>query len=197
MSHTMDDILNSFTDDPDDPNEYMEAYQNYRRRYSRLSRYNILMPYQYASEIKPGVLIRYSERIDKISPAVRVIKVHKDAITSKIVKLVIKNIEQRDSNNDNLDSSTRDLYPDMYYVFKYDPSGSKFNRQLRQAIGDTSNLEDPKIEQSIRSRIKVDGDIEKKYAKPRDRDSDRHKKQSNLNKDLIEKLASSINNNKN
>ena len=73
---TLDDIIGSFPIDNDEREERVKGVENhYRSKYMVLNYYQLVNPCMYRSELKPGMVIRYSSRIDRLSCSSRIIKV--------------------------------------------------------------------------------------------------------------------------
>ena len=161
------DILQSFSSkDKNDTNEYIATYKEYKRVFPVLGYYRIIMPYEYLTELEINAQIRFSESTKYISSAHRIKEIHKNPLTGQIEYLVAKKmVDPRAVDHDDISHLIEiKIHPDMYYIFRYDPSGTtKFNRSLRKMGVDPDN------EDESRKRFSeiIQENAGKKHAKAR------------------------------
>lgn len=124
---TVDDIIGSFPVDNNEREKRLEGVEElYRSEHNVLHYYNLVNPELYYSELKAGTVIRYSSRVSHLSCASRVIKVYLNADkTIGQLKLVAIN----KGNN----SEIWEIYPELYYIFKYNPTITKLRREFYKA----------------------------------------------------------------
>jgi hypothetical protein len=137
---TLDDIIGSFPTDNDEREKRLEGIEEmYRDQHNVLNYYHLINPFLYREELKPGVVIRYSSRIDRLSCASRIIQVFYSP--NKVVSQ-LKLVAINKGNN----SEIWEIYPELYYIFKYDPKVTKLRRAFYQAGLTTEELQDPENE---------------------------------------------------
>ena len=124
---TLGDIVRSFPRTIEERTTCLERVEaEYREMYPILNYYFIMKPENYLSDLKKGIIIRYSFKPDKLSCVCRVIgvKYTPDKTRVKEIKLISAVL--------NDETSTWHIYPDMYYIFEYDRQSTKFKRTTHQ-----------------------------------------------------------------
>lgn len=137
--YTFDDIIGSFPANDNEREKRLEGIDDlYRAEHPVLNYYYLINPLLYRDELKPGSVIRYSSRIDRLSCASRIIKVKLNPDkTVKEFKLV--------AINKGTESEIWEIYPELYYIFKYDPKSTRLGRAFHNAglskedINDSNN----------------------------------------------------------
>jgi hypothetical protein len=191
-SITLDDILGSFSTSNDEREEKLVGIEkSYRREHTLLNYYRLLNPFFYRDELTPGVVIRYSGRIDHISCASRIIKVDYSLDKKRIVQLRLVGLNKGD------DSEIWEIYPELYYIFKYNPSVTKIRRDLyKMGITKVSDIKNPDNHEELRNRITLSDKVMEKYSKTKSKSkspSKGRKKKNNKKKDPLSALRRSNN----
>lgn len=117
---THSDIIKSFAKDAQNDsaheiNDYGPIESMYREEHRVLNYYDIIRPENYDEVLIPGAVIRYSDRIDKISSILQIIDV-KCGNGNKILNLRVG----KQNKDHTIDSrNIWNIYPDHYYLFLY------------------------------------------------------------------------------
>lgn len=151
-SITLDDILESYetNDNIDIDKKYLEIEQEYRLNHKVLNYYNIILPCFYWDEFKRGQVIRYSANHDKVSCAARIIKVVYTLDGKVVKKLKLVALNKQD------ESGIWEIFPELYYVFKYDSSVTRLRRSFyKMGITNEESIKNPEKEQEIKNKINL------------------------------------------
>lgn len=124
-SISLNDIVKSFPQTSDDRDAIlMDVEKSYRKIHSVLNYYTIMNPIHYISELKIGIIIRYSAKSSDLSCACKVINIVKSKDNKSIKKIRIVSVSKKE------DSSIWDINPDLYYIFTYNRSSTKLRRRF-------------------------------------------------------------------
>lgn len=142
------DILNSFPDKNDyclSIDNYLNIEKMYQNKYTMLKYYRIIQPYEHRMELREGTTIRYSKNMDHLSCSSIITKVN------YFKKTKIRSIILRAHNEKGKDKW--EIRPEIYHIFVYNPSVSKFSRHLYRTDTDVfqylTNYDKNKNETSV------------------------------------------------
>lgn len=124
---TLDDIVGSFPENNDEREKKLDGIEDiYRKEYRILNYYSFINPFIYRNELKPGAIIRYSSRIDRLSCASRIVKVLY-SVDKTVSQLKLTAI------NKGKKSDIWEIYPELYYIFKYNTKTTRLGRAFNKA----------------------------------------------------------------